>query len=331
MSIIDQPELEAFPLFADLPDDIARSIFELAADDKNVDWECALVSKKVKQWVEPVLYKSIVIDSTAGMSGLCRTIQFHPSKDPHFFSLHVKRLSLSDTNWLPSCGQTIAILEACQSVKSLELLMNYDIVKEDIQIGVHNAWHGIRPQILTLPMLLFNPTHRHFRLSPNRPSLFVNVTHLELFVNRTLGAGQWSWASLSSLEALTHLCLSSWNIDMETADVARNHLTIAAPFFPPSLVVCAVAIRYIELFWDIRQLVEKSDWTTDDRVVVSVAKDYYDAELKSYGKWVARATIWRWDPCSESYYDEWQGFWDRAERMVKERRESARLIASKRA
>ncbi|KAF6746011.1 hypothetical protein DFP72DRAFT_641361 [Ephemerocybe angulata] len=240
-------EEENLSRFEDIPDDIARSIFELAAEERNVACHCAVASRKIKAWVEPVLYRRIAIDSPTRMANLHRTIRCHPSKGPKFFSSNVKALYI---NWQVPWGFFTNLIRAFQSVEKLEIhfRLPYDSSIERIaNLGL--GWKDIRPRMLLLPMLLFKPAHRHFRCGVQgeiedqhlHRSLFLNVTHLELVVHGTLRATEWDWTSLAQLETLTHLCLSTSTMYEECAVAAQQHLALATASFPPSLRVCVVS------------------------------------------------------------------------------------------
>ncbi|KAF6752383.1 hypothetical protein DFP72DRAFT_452408, partial [Ephemerocybe angulata] len=95
----------------DLPEDLARHIFEIATDSGTPsEWARARVSKKVQRWGEPILYRSVLkLKPRLGyryrypnesLLKLHRTILSHPSKDI-IFSTHVKSLGLVCNGHLP--------------------------------------------------------------------------------------------------------------------------------------------------------------------------------------------------------------------------------------
>ncbi|KAF5320289.1 hypothetical protein D9611_011353 [Ephemerocybe angulata] len=68
--------------FQDLPEDLARLVFEAAAHDVDKpNWSCALVSTT-----------AIVIDTPWKMTLLGQTMSHHPAKAPAFFSTHVEQI-----------------------------------------------------------------------------------------------------------------------------------------------------------------------------------------------------------------------------------------------
>ncbi|KAF5313454.1 hypothetical protein D9611_008672 [Ephemerocybe angulata] len=314
---------EGFPRFRDVPDDIACRILELAAEDQAVCYNCVLLSRKAKVWVEPLLYRDIAIDSRTRLSNLHRTVQSHPTKSSDFFSSHVRSLYIRGGH--PRWKLLDGVLKACQKVQKLGLVFLGDSLLDDDD---DDAWREIRPQMLSLPMTLFKPTHRHFRLKLDavQPSIFANITHVELIVNNTLGPESWSWSSLADLKTLTHLCLSTLSVKTECLEVARDHIATATPFFPHSLVVCVLAIQYARLDWGLQRLLEDGRWNIDDRVVVALTESYYDRRRGTEGEWIEKEVVRREQPYRELRsgcpWESMISFWDRAERKIAEKRQA---------
>ncbi|KAF5339383.1 hypothetical protein D9611_009801 [Ephemerocybe angulata] len=169
--------------FQDFPSDLTRSIFEASAEDLN--WGCALVSKMVKSWVEPILYRQIILDKPTTVSLLHRTIVSSvSSKPPHFFASHVKSLGVFFSN--DSWEELMEILATCSGISRLEFTMylDEDLNRDDLRVGRHRAWEHLRPTSLHIPGTLFLPTHRHFHFLPwegkTLNPIFTRITHFEI-------------------------------------------------------------------------------------------------------------------------------------------------------
>ncbi|KAF9018278.1 hypothetical protein BDZ89DRAFT_1073979, partial [Hymenopellis radicata] len=121
----------------DMPIDIARLIFETAAWENGATaYRLVLVSKVVREWIEPILYNSVVICTGSKLAA------FHDSiisrNDNAFFSRAVKVLCLGDrsTGMLKCPHHSIAaiwpwaraILEVCTGVQRLAVwLIDHDL------------------------------------------------------------------------------------------------------------------------------------------------------------------------------------------------------------
>ncbi|KAF6761231.1 hypothetical protein DFP72DRAFT_880463 [Ephemerocybe angulata] len=81
--------------FSDVPEDIGRTIFETAAENGD-GYRCALISRKVKLWVEPIFYRNVTV---YGNGLFARTVRDEEStKPPDFFATHVKTLLFEHTS-----------------------------------------------------------------------------------------------------------------------------------------------------------------------------------------------------------------------------------------
>ena len=86
----ERPDTPISPL-ALLPTEIVINIFELAAaDSKPTAASLALTCKVVHQWVIPILYRTVVLQSKAQNELFQRTVR---EKDPEFFHEHLKHFA----------------------------------------------------------------------------------------------------------------------------------------------------------------------------------------------------------------------------------------------
>ncbi|KAF6741916.1 hypothetical protein DFP72DRAFT_1179877 [Ephemerocybe angulata] len=319
--------------FCLLPEDIARTVFEMAANDPDSpNWTCALVSKKVQSWVEPILYRQIIfgLDNSRKMPLLHRTLlsslalsNNYPTsfKKPSFFSKYVKTLSL---NVVPNWNALIGLLNACPNIHRLDFHRWMEAHRVDeLSVGNLPAWQSFQQlRRLHAPGMLFEPSYRHFRFDTgdHQNTMFRRLTHLELYWDETLRF--WSWGSLKSLPCLTHLCISP-SPKIEAIELASAQLRGALACFPPTLVVCVFTITSAHWFDNARDLVEDNGSTLDERIVVAVGDDYYWRQIAKgeQGQWLAREAIWRMQSSDlKAAVDNEDAFWKRAEKKVSERR-----------
>ncbi|KAF6743875.1 hypothetical protein DFP72DRAFT_931145 [Ephemerocybe angulata] len=319
--------------FRDLPDDLIRTVFEASANNRDeFSWSLVRVSKTVRSWVEPVLYRNISLDHMKPLHLLHDTITSYSSSKPSsFYSAHVRRLYFGDP-WVMQLRKVINILLACSNVTRLSATMLVPGAADDCLVGNHKVWEALRPTWLTINPCLFSPTHRHFRFTAARGSditqtcnpIFTNVTHLELYFIRPSGDIAWSWSTLSLLSTLTHLCIATIS-GHRALDCASWNLRAALPWFPPALVVCVFAIPRMNSHFppNEKQLVLNNGWRVDPRIVAAVSREYYMSELEKgpEGAWIEDEAIYRWNEHKDRADDD-DAFWERAVAMVQRRREA---------
>ncbi|KAF5320327.1 hypothetical protein D9611_011359 [Ephemerocybe angulata] len=311
--------------FTDLPDDLTRSVFEASAEDKDdPNWACARVSKTVQSWVEPVLYRHIVLNTGSDIINFRRTLTSRPtSKPPHFFSDNVKSLYITGSSYHQA---TYEIMSACPNVSHLEFHLHLAEDKNnDLRVGRHKVWDAMRPTRLNIPALMFLPSRRHFNFIPDekfdstRNPMFSAITHLDLYWDRSITT--WSWETISLLQGLTHLCFSMAPARLDTISCASQNLRTALPYFPTSLTVCVFTIPFTQFFDNARELIENNSTRLDHRVVAAVDVYYYNKEIEKgeEGLWVKREAIWRYAG-GLARKDEEKAFWERAEKVVHSRK-----------
>ncbi|KAF7364063.1 hypothetical protein MSAN_01065100 [Mycena sanguinolenta] len=190
-----------------LPADLEREIFEFAAlSNLRSIVVLALVAKRVRSWIEPLLYKNLSVfnDDDRFRRGdgadvirisTSDCLKVLESKSASFFHDHVRHLAL--TNILSDAGALILL--RCTGVHRLAIF----------QTPPDSSW---LPMIATMGVLqismdinsLFGPSGVDFH-----HNIFARLTHLDLFELPTSK----SWvADMCGLPCLTHL---SFNFDSE--------------------------------------------------------------------------------------------------------------------
>lgn len=318
--------------FHDFPEDILREILEVAAHDGGeLNWACALVSKKVQGWVERILYEDIVVTSGYKMLKLHRTQLNHPSKPPRFFQTVVKGLHFDRKQ--ASFPEACDIVSACTSV--VRLTVNVGSLTE----FSHGMDGNLQPKRIHLPILMLL-VRRDLELSftsPRSPgtlrAVFQNVTHLEL--DRTFFMKDMSWETFSLLPSLTHFSLSTAESlhHVYVFDSAKRNLVLAAPHFPSALIACIFYIPKFSVLSIARQQAEVNLVALDGRIVVAVDEGYYRTmlELGEKGVWLVRDAIWvaqRGGNNAMHLQDAEEALWRRAEAKISERRQRTKIALS---
>ncbi|KAJ7098205.1 hypothetical protein C8R43DRAFT_1141536 [Mycena crocata] len=177
---------------AALPPELERAIFEIAA----LLWPSSvprlvLVSKRVRKWLEPLLYHTL----TVGENGITAyplyqatpltTVMRHSQAG---FRKHVRNLFLD----LP---HTDYILSVCTRVENLWLSSPLDDINLCRLVGslrLSRFYGDVQPLLRTLP-----PNHQ----------FFAHLTHLELMgsAGHVSTADLEIWSNISHLPRLTHL------------------------------------------------------------------------------------------------------------------------------
>ncbi|KAI3613285.1 hypothetical protein WG66_001502 [Moniliophthora roreri] len=204
----------------DLPVELERSIFELAARTHLSDApQIALVSRRIRDWTQPLIYEMVTLGANDAPPFL-RTMDIFP---PTFFSQHVKQLCLTVSI---SPRDAARILQVCTGVTSLacwvdfrhsqlpvslsELLAPFSLRRLSIEIGHFSQLSlvncGWSTQLSHLDLRLWDsqdtlviPGLQHL---PSLTHLAIYLGHWELAIDRTSLA-----AILYSRPSLRVLCL----------------------------------------------------------------------------------------------------------------------------
>ncbi|KAJ7651316.1 hypothetical protein FB45DRAFT_1051069 [Roridomyces roridus] len=211
-----------------LPLELERAIFELVALSHPVSIpNLLLVASRVKEWIQPLLYHTLVFDSAR--PGLTRRLvdglRFH--KPASFFRIIRRQRNLvecaQNLMFLGSqtpVGQLQTVLSACPRVQNLYVLWPYP---------------GDDFDEATLDALPLRRLHCHIGgLAPNNPfqrPFFSNMSHLELW----RVPKEEDWPTLARLPRLTHLALGHYNEALsELLLKERETLIMLVVLVPPT-------------------------------------------------------------------------------------------------
>ncbi|KAF9004847.1 hypothetical protein BDZ89DRAFT_1169142 [Hymenopellis radicata] len=153
-----------------LPPEILRNIFEAAADDKNTARTLVAVCRATKEWIEPLLYKSLVILTSQAAAQIAMSINSHHDRDPSFFATRVKELTIC---WDVDEALMSVIFGACPGVNGLHII---DIGQTRCRQEDHTAIDAVERSVS-----LMRPTHvtLHDPMNPaHLPNALRGVSHL---------------------------------------------------------------------------------------------------------------------------------------------------------
>ncbi|KAK7058068.1 hypothetical protein R3P38DRAFT_2599662 [Favolaschia claudopus] len=249
-----------------LPPELEREIFETAAYiDRSDIPALLLVCKRVHQWIEPLLYRSITI--VARDDSRLLAVQARPAA---FLQRNLHHLCVAYNSTDTLTGALKTLLSYCPNLRSLYFDGN-------LHADFLPILDNMRPQRLCLWVdKAFAPASWAGSML-TRPMLLC-VTHLELYYdqNSELDTALWDWnewSYLASLPALTHLCFSE---------------ALSAQLLRPTLDNCRTLCVLITLFSNFPTARAFEPTLTalagdDPRVVVVVVGQLYE-DLES-GFW----------------------------------------------
>ncbi|KAJ7885660.1 hypothetical protein B0H14DRAFT_3856789 [Mycena olivaceomarginata] len=184
------------PVLPVLPSDLERTILEICALALPVSIpKLMLVARRVKLWLEPLLYRTIVIFApTIRAYPRCsrETIEELMRTRAHFLHSSVRNLMIG--NWDPNAETAKRILSACRRVENLYLLLDETCYSALPELGARSLKRlHFNMGDLFGPSLNSAPPFIH--------PIFSQITHLELFHP----SQNPDWSGLALLPCLTHL------------------------------------------------------------------------------------------------------------------------------
>ncbi|KAJ7059415.1 hypothetical protein C8F01DRAFT_214559 [Mycena amicta] len=250
-----------------LPEDLERVIFEMTAClHPAARPNLLLVARRVKSWLEPLLYKTLVVD---GLTSAHHIVSLATSRPPDFFAKITRRLALSADSHTPT-----NILSLCKGVTHLAIAD--DILRE-------HQW-SIQPVLWSLrnvERLVF--AARELRCLDASAPVFSLLTHLTLL--------DFSYDKLppfvSALPSLTHLAL----LQPPTCAIVQEFL-VECPRLR-ILVLLASSRHWANVAASSTSPRPKT--LTDDRLVICVSKGWKEGSTRA-----TRTGTWRRTSCGIS-------------------------------
>ncbi|KAH9985247.1 hypothetical protein BJV77DRAFT_1033317 [Russula vinacea] len=193
-----------------LPPEIEVQIFEdCARNNRETCLELILVARRVRVWIEPILYEIVILDNY-GRRSQASSLTYKPSfelfmanidsKPPEFYSKHVKNLWISTADD-PSAFERI--LSVCSGVENLLLFSHRRSINLPFIpfLEIPNAGSHLRRLTCKLETL-FPPwsTMQNFQ-----HPFFAKLTHLHLYDEEE----DWpAYVGFENLLSLTHLAFA---------------------------------------------------------------------------------------------------------------------------
>ncbi|KAJ3549486.1 hypothetical protein NMY22_g860 [Coprinellus aureogranulatus] len=282
--------------FAELPEDVAEDALRP---------RYALISKQVQRWVEPLIYRDVVVDLKRRL--FHRTITSRVStKPPDFFALHVKGLFMRIYDSYQSDQDAARILQKCHSLQSLTI-WSYVYAGELVRIQRVLRTPPFSPTQMSLYKFFITPdvtTSRSFY-----HPIFSSITHLDVTCKED--EGEWDWPSLRNLRKLTHLSVDAYVRHRDPGQLAHDILRHC----PRGLRVLVFSLTHCCLPGHLRSLQSLVEGIIDSRaVVVHLGTRLLPGSLEA-----------NFEMTSNDLTDDWgypsmgSKLWSRAEQVVKAR------------
>ncbi|KAJ7758883.1 hypothetical protein B0H14DRAFT_3511553 [Mycena olivaceomarginata] len=273
------------PGFATLPLDLQRTIFEIAARSQPTEMLSQMrVAWRVKHWVEPFLYRVILISPLSDTECIQRaegfpSIRIDPllekirTKGVPFFRSSVTHIFFEP--WLVPPLKTV--LEACPLVKTLYFAPPHHNPE---YVPILNRLECLHR--LTLDDALFGDDPLDF----SQP-LFRNLTHLEIldYYDDDMGANIGEGLGMGMIPHLTHLALNTTAADTAMHPEIRAHSRLECIVF---LISHATARRTL--------LPKRHPDSDDDRFVLIQQRNFRRGWFRGAA---GRRDYWSW-PTSSS-------------------------------
>ncbi|KAJ3569503.1 hypothetical protein NP233_g5007 [Leucocoprinus birnbaumii] len=226
------------PKFRLLPNGIQRAIFEIAASEHN--WRnphvkrWIYISRNVREWIEPIVYESIVLPCEyeprvleRDRKSLALHGQMLQMKPPQFIARCVRRIFTNSKPELGDNGVELRLLPICDNLESLECWSSPRQELSELLTTKH--WPKLKILCLNVELL---PKDKELFCYP----LFQHLTHLDLRSEDALP----SWKDLEQLRSLTHLRVKMmerfhWRQHTEAVCQAYTIAIEAQKSFPPNL------------------------------------------------------------------------------------------------
>ncbi|OCH92283.1 hypothetical protein OBBRIDRAFT_727097 [Obba rivulosa] len=195
-------------IFSNLPVELLREVFEHAASsDRATARSLSLVSSRVRHWIDPALFHTVVLSSTRTLRAFLTALTKRPAD---FAAQRVKHLGVFALGPVQSIDQVLA---ACKGVQSLACgfsLPSYKLVKGCATVQALDA-----PREQHLLGVAGSDGWDAALVGPS-------VTHLRMHLSSILNGGseRSGWDRLAQLPQLTHLAV----VYRATADKSASAL-----------------------------------------------------------------------------------------------------------
>ncbi|KAJ7064201.1 hypothetical protein C8F01DRAFT_1367550 [Mycena amicta] len=259
-----------------LPPELEREIFEIAALTRRKDFVSLLcVARRVFEWIEPILYRSITVGHISDLRWLSRALKSKPSA---FFAAAVRHIVIYQPDALIEFH---ALTSICTGTTHLAIAPHPPACPENLPMLVERM-----PAIQRLAASLRSgfPARKYPTLESFPLQNFTALTHLEIFDEFS----DWDTdtqrivAFVSALPSLTHLALNS-----DESDLPHSVLASFLERCPNLRVLCWLTSSQEEAPLRAATLLMRLNSSPDVRLV-SVTFDEWDEGVSLPG----RRTYW---------------------------------------
>ncbi|TFK44099.1 hypothetical protein BDQ12DRAFT_660917 [Crucibulum laeve] len=255
----------------ELPFELLRDIFELAiATTPGCAVKFALVSSTAQEWIESIIYKTIVLDLPVKKTKLF--LQTLESRQPTFFAAKVKNLHVTTFVSFPEVQQILSVCTGLDNLTCWADVQPFNELRPLIPVN--------RLQKLSIKIETFWGISTGFRYFD--AEMFPCLSHLEI-VNPPCDDSSLKvdWEGLCKLPKLTHLAIGSlWAI-------THNHVVeVIRMLLEKSDTLQALLI--ISMDDDFIELVKEHGLRDNPRVVVMPTFDSFAETEAEYWKAVVQ-------------------------------------------
>lgn len=233
----DDKAIMPFPSF---PTDIGRLILErLALQNRKDALNLVRVSNQVKQWIEPLIYRSVVIRCHSRLAQFIRTLE-QSTKSESFFASHVKFLVLL-YDAQPDLTSLTTILAKCSGIISLAYLYNGERSKST-SLDVYS--------LLSSNLLRLGIRADSILCTPAALVRLNKLTHLNIKFWDQEAVVHWEyWDTVCQLETLTHLHVQTLRNEENTLfafdpEGHKNVVRALSAFLPAACQLCIVESNF---------------------------------------------------------------------------------------
>ncbi|KIY73950.1 hypothetical protein CYLTODRAFT_485084 [Cylindrobasidium torrendii FP15055 ss-10] len=229
---------QALPL-PNLPPELVGSILEMSAElvRENAP-TLLLVSRNLKKWVEPILYRTVVLRTEDTARKFLDTVHARKQRDPIFFDhcIHAIIFVQGDFGLPPSHSSIATILDACSAVSSVSLYTSTWLSTESKvpEVLLHRLTAIKQLYLVQTPREVF-----HTHVIPNQ------ITHLCLGFSDDWDHSPIWPIILSCCPYLTHLMLHQDIHDFIAFEQFEHKLPTILPFLAQELHLVVFVCRIL--------------------------------------------------------------------------------------
>ncbi|KAJ7461205.1 hypothetical protein FB451DRAFT_490457 [Mycena latifolia] len=239
------------------PPELERQIFEVSALSRRVSIpKLMLVAWRVKEWLEPLLYRTVALTNSRGY-----LMGMDVAEYPRFTSqILLGAIQTKPPTFFHDCVRNVfflhesednlqAILSVCTGVENLWIMADYD---------------NLLPVFASLWLKhLYTSLPPFFDAFPTSHSFFSQITHLELF-DSMADIDMGSWSRLSLIPQLTHLAFTDGALIPTCSSLLETCSCLSVLVYLESWDEISYGSYAVALQKDVRFVAMRSDYFLGD-------------------------------------------------------------------